>query len=261
MPDDRPQRHRRSIRMRGYDYSQPGAYFVTIVTQGRECVFGEIVDGETRLNPAGQMIATVWGDLPVRFPFVQMDAFVVMPNHLHGIIVLTGGGVGLDGRGESRLVSSTRRGIRPDGTGHGDGLGDHEDRAYDVGGDRGNRHPLGDHEDRAYDVGGDRGNRHPLGDHKDRPYNMGHGDRPRGTLPGTVGRVVQGFKSITTHEYIVGVKEQGWTPFPGRLWQRNYYEHVVRGEGDLRRVRQYIADNPQRWALDRENPANMRARG
>ena len=75
--------------MRGYDYSQPGAYFVTICTyQGRECVFGEIVDGEMHLNPAGQMIATVWGDLPVRFPFVQMDAFVVMPNHLHGIIVI-----------------------------------------------------------------------------------------------------------------------------------------------------------------------------
>ena len=243
MPDDRDQRHRRSIRMRGYDYSQPGAYFVTIVTQGRECVFGEIVDGETRLNPAGQMIATVWGDLPVRFPFVQMDAFVVMPNHLHGIIVLTGGGVGLDGRGESRLVSSTRRGIRPDGTGHGDALGDHEDRAYDVGGDRGNRHQLCDHKDRPYDVRRD------------------VGGRPRGTLAGSLGRVVQGFKSITTHEYVVGVKEQGWTPFPGRLWQRNYYEHVVRGEGDLRRVRQYIADNPQRWALDRENPANMRARG
>ena len=221
MPDDRDQRHRRSIRMRGYDYSQPGAYFVTIVTQGRECVFGEIVDGETRLNPAGQMIATVWGDLPVRFPFVQMDAFVVMPNHLHGIIVLTGGGVGHNGRGDPCRSPRSRRGDRPiDG-----------------------------------DCGRDRG------EYKIRPYNMGHGDRPRGTLPGTVGRVVQGFKSITTHEYIVGVKEQGWTPFPGRLWQRNYYEHVVRGEGDLRRVRQYIADNPQGWALDRENPANMRARG
>lgn len=215
MPDDRAQRHRRSIRMRGYDYSQPGAYFVTIVTQGRECVFGGIVDGEMHLNPAGQMVGMVWGDLPVRFPFAQIDAFVVMPNHLHGIIVLTGGDVGLDGRGESR--------IRPGGVGGDDGLGDHKDRPYDVG----------------RDVGG----------------------RPRGTLARSLGRVVQGFKSITTHEYIVGVKEQGWTAFPGRLWQRNYYEHVVRGEDDLRRIRQYIADNPQGWALDRENPANMRARG
>jgi REP element-mobilizing transposase RayT len=236
--------------MRGYDYSQPGAYFVTIVTQERECVFGEITDGEMHLNPAGQMIATAWGDLPVQFAFVQMDAFVVMPNHLHGIIVLTGEDVGHNGRGESRLVSSTRRGIRPGGVGGDDGLGDHEDRPYDVGGDS-NRHQLGDHPV----VSGANG--------KDRPYDVGRdaGDRPRGTLPGTVGRIVQGFKSITTHEYIVGVKEDGWTPIRGRLWQRNYYEHVVRGEDDLQRIRQYIAGNPQGWALDRENPANMRARG
>ena len=94
---------------------------------------------------------------------------------------------------------------------------------------------------------------------KIRPYDVG--DRPRGTLPGTLGRVVQTFKSITTHEYVSGVKERGWPPFAGRLWQRNYWEHVIRGERALGAIRQYIVDNPARWALDAENPANARTRG
>lgn len=81
--------HRRSIRLRGYNYSQAGAYFVTICTQHRLCLFGEIVDRTMMLNVAGQMVETVWQELPHRFPQIVMDAFVVMPNHMHGIIVIT----------------------------------------------------------------------------------------------------------------------------------------------------------------------------
>ena len=84
------------------------------------------------------------------------------------------------------------------------------------------------------------------GDHKGRPY---------GTLPGTIGRVVQAFKSLTTHAYTAGVKRHGWMPFPGRLWQRNYYEHVIRNDEALNRICDYILTNPLRWELDRENPA------
>jgi REP-associated tyrosine transposase len=66
--------------------------------------------------------------------------------------------------------------------------------------------------------------------------------------------VVQRFKSLTTTRYRHGVAQQAWSPFPGRLWQRNYYEHVIRTEESLFSIRSYIAANPERWALDRENP-------
>lgn len=81
--------HRASIRLRGYDYAAPGAYFVTIVTHGRSTWFGELADGAVRLNPIGQITQEVWEGLPNHYEYVQVDAFVVMPNHVHGIIVLT----------------------------------------------------------------------------------------------------------------------------------------------------------------------------
>jgi REP element-mobilizing transposase RayT len=65
---------------------------------------------------------------------------------------------------------------------------------------------------------------------------------------------MQAFKSITTNEYIAGVKQKQWPPFPGKLWQGNYYEHIVRDENELNDIRRYIMDNPRKWDLDRENP-------
>ena len=83
-------RNRRSIRLRGYDYSRAGAYFVTICVQNRACEFGEIVDGEMVLGDSGGMVETVWNELPDRFLNIDLDAFVIMPNHIHGIIVFVG---------------------------------------------------------------------------------------------------------------------------------------------------------------------------
>jgi REP element-mobilizing transposase RayT len=80
-------------------------------------------------------------------------------------------------------------------------------------------------------------------------------------MAGTIGRVVQAFKSAAANEYIRGVRESGWPPFAGKLWQRNYYEHVIRGEGDLESIRDYIAGNPGRWTEDHENPARVEAQG
>lgn len=88
MPYNPDVHHRRSIRLREYDYAQAGAYFVTICTQGRKSLFGEVVDGEMRLTDAGLMVASWWGDLNRRFPTVATDAFVAMPNHVHGIIII-----------------------------------------------------------------------------------------------------------------------------------------------------------------------------
>jgi REP element-mobilizing transposase RayT len=80
--------HRRSIRLKSYDYSQAGMYFVTICTQNHDCFFGHIIDFKMRLNDAGMMIQSVWDDLPNRFANLELDAVVVMPNHIHGIFVL-----------------------------------------------------------------------------------------------------------------------------------------------------------------------------
>jgi putative transposase len=88
MKSDSKDHHRRSIRLKGYDYAQIGAYFVTIVTQSRKCLFGEIVEAEMRLNDAGRIIQTAWNDLPNHYANVEVDTFVVMPNHIHGIINL-----------------------------------------------------------------------------------------------------------------------------------------------------------------------------
>lgn len=277
-------RRRRFIRLKGYDYSQAGAYFVTICTQGRLCLFGDVMDTEMRLSDAGRMVESVWDSLPERFLNVALDAFVVMPNHIHAVLVI------LDTparRGESCIRPTGESCIRPDGA-----MGEHEVRPYDLSrmddpSGRGEscirpaiaqmgmlgEHEVrpynpsrldgaaGEHEVRPYTSGPDGGrgeyqirpegaHMNMAGEHEVRPY-----DRPRGTLPGTLGRIIQAFKSITTHEYTLGVKRHGWTPFPGKLWQRNYYEHVIRSELELDKVRAYIADNPARWMLDRENPA------
>ncbi|HWP60686.1 MAG TPA: transposase [Candidatus Acidoferrales bacterium] len=168
--------------LEGYDYSQPGAYFVTIVTEDRACLFGEVADGEMRSNEAGRMVAAEWEMLQERFTDVELDAFVVMPNHVHGIIVIA-------------TPPPVGAGLVP-----------------------------------------------------------AH-DRATARVALSVGDVVGAFKSRVTVEYTRGAKTSGWPPFRGHVWQRNYFEHIIRNEESLNRIRQYILDNPTRWAMDRENPA------
>lgn len=216
---DPTRHHRRSIRLKGYDYSQPGAYFITMCTQDRACLFGEVVDGKMRLNDAGRMVEKWWVELNRKFPGVQTDAYIVMPNHFHGIIVIT---VGADLR------------VCPyadDGT-----------DAHGVGADlRVCPHPNGG-------TGAPQPGAHVSGAHVSGAHASGaHAGAP---LP----EIVQWFKTMTTNEYIRGVKTLGWPPFRGRLWQRNYYEHIIRDDESLNRIRRYIAENPLRWRLDRENP-------
>ena len=188
---------RRPIRLKGYDYSQPGGYFVTIVTQNRLCLFGEVVGEKMHLNEAGIMIREIWKNLPRRFPTVELDVFVVMPNHIHGILQIhepVGASLvgALDGNPGSEVTAGATDG----------------DRAAT----------------RA---------------------------APTGVA---LGGVIGAYKSITTVEYTRGVKSEKWRRFSGRLWQRNYYEHIVRDEDELVRAREYIVNNPLQWALDGENP-------
>lgn len=210
--------NRRSIRLPGYDYSQAGAYFVTICTQNRECLFGDIVNREMVLHSAGRMVETVWNELPKFYPHVSTDAFQIMPNHIHGIVVIT----------RSDAVSSVGAGPRA---------------CPVVGQPRENG--------RSRDVG-----------------------QPRGVAPtaakSTIGHtlslpdIVHRFKTMTTKRYADGVKQHGWPSFPGKLWQRNYYEHIIRDENDMARIREYITNNPAQWDTDRENPmarANQNPQG
>ena len=163
-----PDKHyRRSIRLRGYDYASPGAYFVTMCAQDRRCLFGTIIAGELLLNDAGRMVAAIWEGLPERFPTIVLDAYVVMPDHFHAVV----------------SIANVR----------------------------------------------------------DTPEQAGEHSFP------TLGDAVGAFKSLTTNAYIRGVREHGWPPFARRLWQRNYYEHIIRNEAASARIRAYIEANPVRW--------------
>ncbi len=200
------------MRLQGWDYSQEGVYFITVCTRNREYLFGEIVDGLMHLNASGEMVLKTWEELPERFPFMQSDARVLMPNHLHAILVITR-------RGEP-CVRPDESGISPSAT--------HSQNMVHI--------DQGDHPDQ--------------GEHKVRPYEK---IPLRGTTAGSIGRIVQAFKSITTQQSLRGIREYGWQPFPGKLWQRNYYEHIMRNEDEWERIREYIAINPGQWAMDREN--------
>lgn len=174
---------RRSIRLKNYDYHQPNAYFVTICTLNRFHLFGEINDGEMWLSSVGEMINTIWFEIPIYYPNVDIDAFVIMPNHIHGIIILL----------ENHTVGAV-------------------------------------------------------------PCDRPKPGQPQGVAPTlSLPEVLHRFKSLTTKRYIDGVKYSGWPPFPGRLWQRNYWEHVIRNRRTLEAVRRYIMHNPMRWDMDRYN--------
>jgi putative transposase len=227
MTDERAARHRRSIRLKGYDYAAAGAYFVTIAAQGRECLFGQVVDGEMRLNEAGRMVEGQWLALADRFPTVDLDEFVVMPNHFHGIILLEPLARAVDSGPLDRAGTSpaptectavgatlvvARNGTARNVVARSDGV-------------RAGTSPA------------------PTANATDRAPSLG--------------AVVGAFKSISTQAYMDGVRQSGWPPFVGRLWQRNYFEHIIRGERSLDRIREYVAGNPQRWAEDRENPSEV----
>ena len=171
---DPTKHHRRSIRLSGYDYAKEGAYFVTIVTHQHECLFGGIADGEMRVDGYGEVVRDEWlRSVQIRRE-IELDAFVVMPNHVQGIVVIRD--VGAHGRA-------------------------------------------------------------PLPSPPHRP-------------PRSLASFVAGFKSVSTKR-INAIRGTPGVP----VWQRNYYEHVIRDDDDLGRVRRYIAENPLRWDEDPENPA------
>ena len=119
MPDSTNEHHRRSIRLPGYDYASPGAYFVTVCVRGGKCLLGEVVDGAMRLNEFGQIAHDFWMQVPLHFLGVSIDAFTIMPNHLHAIIVIQVPSVVVGDAGEGEGTSPLQD--RPDGAGVGRG--------------------------------------------------------------------------------------------------------------------------------------------
>jgi REP element-mobilizing transposase RayT len=198
--------HRHSIRLKGYDYTRPGAYFVTIVTKNREYLFGDVVAGVMKPNDAGCIIETVWHELPARFPIVELDAFIVMPNHIHGIIILSDPadpvGAGLPRPGSPR---PTARAPRP-------------------------------------------------GEWA-RIVRAGY-PRPRARIPRPyIGQIVA-FNKYQTTKRINQIRGTPGAP----VWQRNYWDHIVRNDDELSRIREYIQNNPGAWKMDDENTDRRRSR-
>ncbi|MBL8063495.1 MAG: transposase [Anaerolineales bacterium] len=188
--------HRRSIRLKGYDYSRAGAYFVTIVAWQREMLFGDVVDGTMNLNRHGHIIHDAWFDLKNHYRHVELGEFVIMPNHVHGIIVLTDDG----SRGGPSLSGGTN-------------LPDMMHAGM-------NNLPI----------------------NQTRPYVK---PQPRHGLP----EIIRAFKSFSAKR-INRLRCKDGIP----VWQRNYYEHIIRNECEMDNITKYIQTNPLRWNDDDENP-------
>ena len=170
--------HRRSIRLKHYDYSRAGAYFVTICTQGRECLLGEVADASLTLSQYGVIVEQVWEQIPDHFSFVTLDAAVIMPNHFHGIIVIAD---------ESLHIQQK----------------------------------------------------------------SSHLPHKQNCKKPTLGQIVGYFKYQST-KLINLMRDMTGAKF----WQRNYYEHIIRNETSLARLRAYIERNPQHWQSDQLHPKN-----
>jgi REP element-mobilizing transposase RayT len=169
---------RKTIRLQNYDYSQPGAYFVTIVTHARKCLFGEVRDGDMVLSDAGSMVCQVCSEMGDCIDGLSLGIYQVMPNHFHAIFML-----GMDDDWQEDKLSN--------------------------------------------------------------PWS------PDSKL--TLSAAVNRFKSLTTYRYIQGVNTQGWPKFDSHLWQRSFYDHVIRDENDFEAISDYIYANPASWAEDEEN--------
>jgi len=218
-----------SVRLQGYDYSQPGAYFITIVTHNRQCLFGNIVDGEMMLNEFGVLVKNEWLKTGIIRPNIVIDAFVVMPNHLHGILIITGnddgrGFRGGGGRDTLQRVSTTKSEMESDTK---------SDMESDTKSDMESNMESDMESNMESDMESDTG--------------MGTKTMEQFGKPTTnsIPTIVRLFKSTTTKQ----INQLRQTPMQP-LWQRNYYEHMIRNEIELNRIRQYIIDNPKKWKTD-----------
>lgn len=183
--------HRRSIRLKGYDYSQEGLYFITICCQNRICRFGEIENKKMILNELGNIAYNEWVKLFERFPNFELDVFQIMPNHMHGIILLKNSVVAAEFT--SAAEEGQPQGIVPE-EGQPQGIAPTEDAP-------------------------------------------------------TIGNIVGAYKSLVANGCLEIYKSKN--EMMGKLWQRNYYEHIIRNEQSYQNISNYIINNPAKWAEDK----------
>jgi REP element-mobilizing transposase RayT len=275
---DRDTRHRRSIRLRGYDYTQAGVYFITVCVKHRACLFGDVVGGVMRLNEAGQRVQSVWDDLPLHYPHLILDAFVVMPNHVHGIVVLTNDA---DDKGAGLKPAPTQpettallghanvgAGFKPARTepktavllGHANvGAGFKPARMepetaallgcanVGAGFKPARTEPARTEPARTEPARTEPARTEPARTEPARTEPAR--TQPTLTKRHDLSEIVRAFKTFSARR-INALHDAVGTP----VWQRNYFEHIIRDEGSLNDIRQYITNNPAQWDLDRENP-------
>jgi REP element-mobilizing transposase RayT len=201
--------HRRSIRLKGYDYTQAGLYFITICCQDRICRFGNVENGEMILNEYGQIAYNEWVKTPKIRPNVELGEFVVMPNHIHGIIRFLS-------RGELHSPEITHS---PETT---------------------NQLHSSDYENviGIFDV------TQPPENDLNSSDKGGVCKTPLRSPSNNIGAIVRGYKSSVT-------KKINLLGFNGKLWQRNYYDHIIRIEKSYQTISEYIINNPAKWVDDK----------
>jgi REP element-mobilizing transposase RayT len=204
--------HRRSIRLQGYDYSQNGAYFITLCAQDRKPIFGKIVNGEMQLNQFGIIARDEWLKTSAMRKNIEIDEFMIMPNHLHGIIVINNADIG--------------RGAMP--------------RAQDMAEDTG-----------TIDLGKGTLDK-STGTLQRAPTEPATPTREQFGKPtsNTIPTIIRGYKAAVTKQINTIQIAAGVYNIPERIWQKNYYEHVIRNEASLNRIREYIMSNPLNWKED-----------
>jgi len=190
-------RKRKLIRLKGYDYSQAGACFLTICAQDGIHFFGDINDGGMILSDAGEMIEKWYFEIENKYPHVTCGDHVIMPNHFHCIIVIS--------------------------SAFGDGDGNNQVAQVGALSEKGRQSQRQGQEERG---------------------------SPRRE---SIFDIVSWFKTMTTNEYIRGVKNKKWPRFEKRFWQQRYWDRIIRNETELSQIRQYIIDNPRSWVDDKLN--------
>jgi putative transposase len=259
--------HRRSIRLKGYDYSSPGHYFITICTQNRACLFGEIVDGKMIMNDAGKMVDKWYFEIRNKFPKIKCDEYKIMPNHFHCIIEIPPVRMALCGHPESSMALSGHPESSMALSGHPESsmaLSGHPESSMALSGHPESSMALSGHPESSMALSGHPESSMALSGHPsafDRDTHAGVSLREIQRAPDresvdervSIFEILDWFKTMSTNEYIRGVKNGIWQRFEKRFWQLRYWDHIVRNEMELFTIRQYIKNNPSNWERDKLN--------
>jgi REP element-mobilizing transposase RayT len=220
--------HRRSIRLHGFDYRSTGAYFVTICTHERACYFGNIEQHEAQLNEWCDIANQCWYAIPEHFPYIELDEFIIMPNHIHGILWIT------DARAQYIAPQPDVRAqyIAPQPNASFPNAPSDIAPQPDVRAQYIAPQPNAPLPNAPSDIA-------PQPDV--RAQYIAPQPIPN-VMPKSLSAIVRAYKAAVTKR----IREMTHQP-DAKIWQRNFYEHIIRNDTDLERIRAYIRHNPQRW--------------